>query len=168
MIELAVALGIAGTLLMLGLPAYRAWIADVEMRDCIQALVEHMSFARAEAIRRQTRVNLCPSADRVTCAPGGRWEGGWLIFADDNHDGDRDASEAIVRIETAARPGITIAANRPLADYVSYTSSGHTRMANGALQMGTFTVCRSGSNAVDVVLANGGRVRVNRTTSPCP
>jgi hypothetical protein len=74
-----------------------------------------MSFARAEAIRRQARVNLCPSADRVTCAPGGRWEGGWLIFADDNQDGDRDLSESIVRIETAARRGITIAANGPLS-----------------------------------------------------
>ena len=58
MIELAVALGIAGTLLFIGFPAYRAWIADMEMRDCIQALVEHMSFARAEAIRRQTRVTV--------------------------------------------------------------------------------------------------------------
>jgi len=34
--------------------------------------------------------------------------------------------------------------------------------------MGTFTVCRSGQKEVDVVLANGGRVRVDRTKVPCP
>jgi hypothetical protein len=41
-------------------------------------------------------------------------------------------------------------------------------MANGALQMGTFTVCRHGARAVDVVLANGGRVRVSRSGAACP
>ena len=46
---------------------------------------------------------------------------------------------------------------------MSYTSLGHARMLNGALQMGTFTVCRSGQRALHVVLANSGRVRTERT-----
>ena len=54
-----------------------------------------------------------------------------------------------------------------MSQYVSYTSYGHARMTNGALQMGTLTVCRPGSKAVDVVLANGGRVRVDRTKAKC-
>jgi uncharacterized protein YjhX (UPF0386 family) len=41
-------------------------------------------------------------------------------------------------------------------------------MLNGALQMGTFTVCRSGQRALHVVLANSGRVRTERTDIPCP
>ena len=40
-------------------------------------------------------------------------------------------------------------------------------MTNGALQMGTITVCRQGFNAVDIVLNNGGRVRVDRTKTKC-
>jgi hypothetical protein len=44
-------------------------------------------------------------------------------------------------------PGITITANGPLDDYVSYTSIGHARMLNGALQMGTFTICKRGQRA---------------------
>ena len=71
-------------------------------------------------------------------------------------------------IEGRAPPGITIEANRPLDDYVSYTSLGHARMLNGALQMGTFTVCRSGQRALHVVLANSGRVRIERTAVRCP
>jgi type IV fimbrial biogenesis protein FimT len=61
-----------------------------------------------------------------------------------------------------------VRANRPLAEYVSYTGIGHARMLNGALQMGTFTVCRSGHRALDVVLAGSGRVRVDKTGRRCP
>ena len=63
---------------------------------------------------------------------------------------------------------ITATGNRPLADYVSFTSAGHARMLSGALQMGTFTVCRTGEPAIAVVLANTGRVRVEETTARCP
>ena len=65
-----------------------------------------------------------------------------MMFVDVNHDGRIDAGEPVLGIEGRAPPGITITANRPLDDYVSYTSIGHARMLNGALQMGTFTVCQ--------------------------
>ena len=90
------------------------------------------------------------------------------MFADDNDNGDRDDDETIVRVEAKSYPGITVRGNKPVRNYVSYMSFGQTRMTTGALQMGTFTVCRQGQKQVDVVLANGGRVRVNRTNIACP
>lgn len=168
LLDLLVSLAIAALLLGLGVPGYRTWIAEMELRDRVEALVEAMSYARAEAIKRGRRVNLCPSHDGAHCAADGRWESGWLLFTDANHDGDRDDDEAVVRREGPAHAGITVRGNRPVSDYVSYTPFGQTRMVSGALQMGTFTVCRSGARAVDVVLANGGRVRVDRTRAPCP
>jgi len=167
LLELLIALAIGAVLLLIAVPGYRAWVADLEMRDRIEALVVTMSRARAEAIKRQTRVALCPSGDGVHCAPAGHWEDGWIVFADANDDGDRDADEDILAVEPPSRPGITIRGNRPVSQYVSYTSHGYTRMTNGALQMGTLTVCRAGADAVDVVLANGGRVRVDRTRTKC-
>ncbi len=85
-----------------------------------------------------------------------------------NRDGRIDAGEPLLGIEGPAPSGITIDANRPLDDYVSYTSLGHARMLNGALQMGTFTLCRSGQLALRVVLANSGRVRTEKTSARCP
>jgi len=167
LLELLTSLALGGILLMLGVPGYRAWVADLEMRDRIEALVVTMSRARSEALKRQARVALCPSSDGRHCATSGRWEDGWIVFADQNDDGERDDDETIIAVEPSSRPGITIRGNKPVSDYVSYTSYGHTRMANGALQMGTLTVCRPGSKAVDVVLANGGRVRVDRTRTKC-
>ncbi len=166
--DILLAIGIAAGLLLLAVHGYRAWIADLELRDRVEALVAATSLARAEAIKRNARVNICPSGDGAHCAPKGRWEAGWIIFADNNGDGDRDDDETIIRVQGPAHAGVVVSANRPVADYVSYTGFGHTRMVNGALQMGTFTVCRPGSSAVDVVLANGGRVRVNRSKIACP
>jgi type IV fimbrial biogenesis protein FimT len=60
-----------------------------------------------------------------------------------------------------------VRANRPLDGYVSYTSLGQARMLNGALQMGTFTVCRSGQQALHVVLAGSGRVRIEKPGERC-
>jgi hypothetical protein len=51
---------------------------------------------------------------------------------------------------------------------VSYTAFGYARLLSGALQMGTFGVCKSGQKAIHVVLANSGRVRIDRTGAPCP
>jgi type IV fimbrial biogenesis protein FimT len=58
--------------------------------------------------------------------------------------------------------------NHPVADYVSYTSLGHARMLSGALQMGTLVVCKPGQSALQVVLANSGRARVQPTSQRCP
>ncbi|MFO1324994.1 MAG: GspH/FimT family pseudopilin [Burkholderiales bacterium] len=166
--EILVALAIGAALLLLAVPLYRDWIADAELRDRVEALVGAMGLARAEALKRNARVNLCPTDDRRRCAPGGGWENGWLLYADADDDGQPDGAGPPIRVEGPSRPGITIRGNRPVADYVSYTGLGQTRMRNGALQMGTFTVCRAGRAAVLVILANGGRVRVERTRDACP
>src|SRR5215510_14511804 len=106
LLELLIGLAIGATLVLLAVPSYRAWVADLEMRDRIDALVVTMGRARAEAIKRDTRVALCPSSDGVHCAPDGRWESGWIVFADDDGDGERDVDETILAVEPPSWPGI--------------------------------------------------------------
>ena len=80
---------------------------------------------------------------------------------------DIDSDEQVLRREGAAPDGITVQANHPVADYVSYTSLGHARLLSGALQMGTFVVCKPGQDALKVVLANSGRARIDKTRDRC-
>ncbi len=167
LVELVVALAIAAALAMLAVPAFHDWLAAYQLANHAKHLAESMTRARTEAIRRGDRVNLCKSADRQHCADDGRWDAGFVVYVDVDHDGRVGADEPLLGIDGPAPRGITIEANRPLEDYVSYTSLGRARMLNGALQMGTFTVCRSGQRALLVVLANSGRVRVERTALPC-
>jgi type IV fimbrial biogenesis protein FimT len=166
-VEMAIAVVLTGLLLALGVPSYRAWIADYELRSAAETLVSAMAAARSEAVKRGDRVNLCKSPDRRQCAADGGWEGGWLLYVDANRDGRVDDDEPLLRVEGPAPPGIRIEANRPLDDYVSFTSLGHARLLSGALQMGSFRVCRGTAMAWKVVLANSGRARLERTAEPC-
>ena len=168
LVELVVALAIAALLAAVALPAFSDWLGAYQLANHAKHLAESMTRARTEAIRRGHRVNLCKSPDQHHCATQGSWDAGFVVFVDVNHDGRIDKDEPLLGIEGRAPNGITIEANRPLDDYVSYTSLGQARMLNGALQMGTFTFCLKGQRALRVVLANSGRVRTERTSSYCP
>lgn len=168
LIEVMIALAIFGLLLGLGLPSYRDWIASRQLANHAEYLAETLNQARSEAVKRSARVNLCKSSDGKQCTNAGTWSAGWIMFADDNLDGSIENAESVIRHDGPPGNGITVTANRPLDDYVSYTTFGHARLLNGALQMGTFVVCKPGQKAIDVVLANSGRVRISRTKQPCP
>ncbi len=162
LLELLVALAIAGILLSAGVPGWGAWIAEQQVGDRADALLHALDFARSEAIKRGSRVDVCPG---TAGCPGAAmpWEDGWTIVP---HGGAGPPAPPIAR-ERAAPPGVTIRGNRPVADYVSYTGLGYARRTDGALQMGSFTVCRPGHKARKVILANSGRARIERTTEAC-
>ena len=168
MVELLVTLAIASLLLALVAPSWRGRIAAAELRERAEALAAALAATRSEAIKRGTRVDLCASADRVRCTPTGEWEAGWLGFVNAAAGAAPATDAPVVADERPARSGITIRGNGPVAQYVSYISLGHARRHDGALQMGTFTVCRRGETALKVVLANSGRTRIDATTEVCP
>jgi type IV fimbrial biogenesis protein FimT len=168
LVELLIALAIASLVAALAVPPWRSQLAAAELRERAGALAEALARARSEAIKRGTRFDLCPSADRSTCAASGEWEAGWLAFANEAATEPQGPVSAVVTREPGARDGITIRGNTPVARYVSYTSLGHARRHDGALQMGSFTVCRRGAGALKVVLANSGRTRIDATNEVCP
>lgn len=168
LIELLIALAVLALLIGLGAPSYRDWIASRQLANHAEYLAETLNVTRTEAIKRGMRVNLCKSRDSKQCDDTAAWEAGWIMFADENRDGQVENAESVIRVEGPARDQITVTGNRPVADYVSYTSFGYARMLNGALQMGTFVVCKPGQKAINVVLANSGRARIDRTSQPCP
>ena len=167
LIEIMIALVIFGLLLSATLPAYRDWIAAQKLANHAHFIADTLDLARSEAIKHGYRVNLCKSRDRRQCTDDGGWEQGWLMFVDENRSGQVDDDEIVLHREGPAGDGITMHGNRPVEDYVSYTSLGHARLINGALQMGTFIICKSGQNALKVVLANGGRARIDKTKNRC-
>jgi type IV fimbrial biogenesis protein FimT len=168
LVELLVALALLASLSLLAGPMYSNVIAERQLLDRARLLADTLNAARSEAIKHGNRVNVCKSRDGRTCASSGSWDMGWITFTDDDRSADVGSDEVVLRADGPARDGVTISANRPVASYVSYTSLGYARTVNGALQMGTFTVCKSGQYALDVVLANGGRVRIDKSKVRCP
>ena len=167
LIELLVALAIGAVLLTVAVPGYAHWIAAYQLRNQAEQLASSLSLARSEAVKRGQRVNLCPAPAGARCVTGGNWCAGWVVHVDPDRDGAIGDAEPILRVERPGVAAVRITANRPLADYVSFTPLGHARLVNGALQMGTFTVCRAGLPATKVIVANSGRVRVERTAELC-
>jgi type IV fimbrial biogenesis protein FimT len=162
LLELMIALALAGIVGALAVPAFGTWLAAQQVQGRAEALLYALDLARSEAIRRGDRVDVCPG-DGACTAGALPWEGGWAVVA----DARRDTSSAIAR-ERTAPPGVTIRGNRPVADYVSYTGAGRARRFDGALQMGTFTVCRTGPRARQVLHANSGRARIELSSDACP
>ena len=169
LVEFLIAVAIFGLLVLAAGPSYRHWIASQQLANHAHFLAGTLNLARSEAIKTGYRVNLCKSPDRQQCADDGSgWEQGWILYVDENQDGEISAGETVIRIEGSPGNGITVRGNQPVSDYVSYTSLGHARMLSGALQMGTFVVCKPGQDALQVVLANSGRARVQPTAQRCP
>jgi len=160
LLELVVALAIAGALLFLGAPGLGGVLAERELEDRADALIHTLDRARSEAIKRGIRVHVCPVASGDCPGVAAPWERGWAIAT--------DGAPAAIAPERRAPEGVTIRGNRPVADYVSYTSTGLARRVDGALQMGTFTLCRRGQKARRIVLAQSGRARLERTAEACP
>lgn len=167
LVELLMSLAIAATLVFAGVPAYQHWLGQYQLNNQAQFMAGAFNEARSEAIRRNLRVTLCKTRDGSTCDEDARWEQGWIMFVDQNENGDLDDNEPVLRSEGPAQARVSVHGNQPVANYVSFTSLGHARMLSGALQMGTLQLCLSGYDAVKVVLANGGRARIERTQEPC-
>jgi type IV fimbrial biogenesis protein FimT len=167
LLELIGALAVLGALLVLAPGSYADWISRQELANHAHHFAETLELARSEAIKHGLRVNVCKSTDGRQCDSGSAWHAGWIMFGDDNRNGEIDEDEPVFQREGNAPRGVTITQNHPVDDYVSYTSLGHARLLSGALQMGTFVVCKSGQNALKVVLANGSRARIEKTHDRC-
>ena len=165
-----IALGLAVILAVMALPTWRGWIARQELALRAQVLASALGRARTEAIRRGFRFNVCKSADRghLREKAGRDWSRGWILHVDPESSGHPHPDEPPVAWDPPVAAPISIDGNGPVDDYVSFVPTGEARRLTGALQMGTFTLCRPGLPALQVVLAATGRVRVARTSATCP
>lgn len=58
LIELLIGIAIVGILLAVGLPSYKAWIQNSQIRNAAESVLNGMQLARAEAVRRNGNVQL--------------------------------------------------------------------------------------------------------------
>lgn len=58
LIELALGLGILATLMLIALPSYRPWIQAAQIRNAATSIQNGLQLAKAEAIRRNSKVQL--------------------------------------------------------------------------------------------------------------
>lgn len=168
LVELAAVVAIAAVLAAVGIPSWRAFSEKLQLTGVSDAFVASLHLARSEAIKRHDRVALCKSADGVSCASGGGWDQGWIIFHDRNNNGRREAPEQILRRQQALPGALRLTGNLSVAQYVSFVPTGATKLVGGGFQAGTLTVCwESGrtAQARQIILNAAGRPRLRTFTA---
>ena len=163
LIELLVALFVIAVLAAVAAPSFGRLVAEQRLATASNQLLTAIHLARSEAVRRGERVTLCASADGLTCAAAAGYHDGYIVFVgppDANLSPPGGASPLLV---ASASPQLVITANGSMRDYISFVSTGVTRQLNGALQIGTFSLC-DGQRARRIIVSRTGRPRVERST----
>jgi len=165
LIELLVAMTATLVLLLVAAPSMSAIINSVRLTSATNEFVAHVQMARTEAIKRNSRVVLCKSADGATCTASGGWEQGWIVFHDANNNGLADSGEPILARQSALSGRLRATGNQNVSKYVSFSSNGAAKLVDGAFQAGTLTLCRqsaASNEARQIILSSVGRPRVQK------
>ena len=164
LIELMVTIGILAILTMVAIPSFTSILINYRLTSISNTFLASAQLARSEAIKRNSRVTMCKSADGTTCVITGGWQQGWILFQDIDNNAVRDAAEVIVHTESAM-PGNFL--TTPGDNYISYTASGGTELTTGAPQATTVTLCSTSEPvgpARKIFINFVGRLRVEKAT----
>ena len=154
LIELMVTIAVAAIVLSLGVPSFERLIERNQLTANINELVASLNYARSEAVRRNQRVSICHSNDASSCS-GTKFEEGWIIFTDQDQDGDRDnPADTILRVHSALPQSISLGEN--LSGNLSFKPNGR------ADDNGRFVMCKNNdlTKARAIFITINGRVRL--------
>ena len=79
LIELMVTIAILAIVLGIAVPSFNDATLSSKLGSYANKLVASVNLARSEAIKRNTVMTLCVSADGQHCATTGGWEQGWIV-----------------------------------------------------------------------------------------
>ena len=169
LIELMIALAVAGVLLALAGPSFQQALGKNRLSSTASEFTGAVQLARAEAIRQNRRVTLCRSTDGSACDSTGSTWPGWIVFVDLDSDGVRDNNEPIVKAGTIAAPVLALSSASVTAagERITFRGDGTARGADGqSLLTGIVALCvpvaDPAENVRDVSLAFGSRTAVRR------
>ncbi len=161
LLELVVTLALVAVLLVLAIPLFINLRTEARLTTLTNELVGAYHFARNRAIHSGRRVTLCRSKNGETCYSGRGWADGWMVFEDRANYSVRDPDELILLVHEPLAAGLSISANAPVKDYISFTPAGYALYRNGGFVAGTITVA-AGASLRKIILGSGGRVRIQK------
>jgi type IV fimbrial biogenesis protein FimT len=162
LIELMVAITVAGILAAIAVPAFSSFIMNDRDANQINSLAASLNYARSEAVKLNTGggVEVCPSSDGLTCnAPAGGWAAGWVILNMSNPL----APLAIQAVPALAGPN-TVAAAGPGANLIVFRSNG-TVSSGGVASSAQIKICdpRGAAFARDIEVSPVGSITSSQT-----
>ncbi|MEJ2344398.1 MAG: GspH/FimT family pseudopilin [Gammaproteobacteria bacterium] len=161
LLEMLTATALLAIVAVGAVPAAHTFLVRNQVIAAAGEFVAALNLSRLHAITQGGNALMCPADHGSYCTPAAGWHRGWIVFADQNHNRQREPAEPLIRrhgpvagvriVSSAARRRIQF---RP--DGASYGSNA------------TFLFCPDTQQVegVAVVLSNPGRVRITRHPSP--
>lgn len=153
LIELLVTITVLAILLAIALPAFSSSRLNTVLRTSSNNLLASAHLARGEAIKRNSPVTLCVSADGLVCGTGD-WSQGWIVVS----------GADVIQREAAISNQFHITSAG--GDSYSFQPTGVDSTA------GSFTICRAtpvGTQERVLTIDAIGRAWVSRTSNAaCP
>ena len=159
MIELMVTLTVLAVLAVVAAPSFNEAILKSKLTGFANNFVASAQLARSEAIKRNSTVRVCRSADGLTCATSGTWQQGWIVFNDIDNDGVVDSNETVIQVQQA------LSADYHFTEASSIYSIAFQAIGAGA-SAATLTLCRAtpvGSQERIIKVSATGRTSVEVT-----
>ena len=163
LIEILVTVTVAGILLAIAVPSFQSFVQND--RDTAQAnsLVQSLSYARSEAIKRGYGITVCPSAGGVACdAASTAWVNGWIVVDTNNADCGGVACPVLQGVPALAGSNSLVPAGNA-ATAITFQASGLVT-PTGSPPL-TVTICdtRGPAFARNVEVNATGRVAASQT-----
>lgn len=170
LIELLIAITVASVLATTAIPSFVTVLKNNQRAASVNQLLADFSFARSEAIKRGNRVSICRTSQNASpvpvCAAGDGWEDGWIVFDDEDGNGNPDATVDVLKTHASLQGEVTARGSGSVADVVPYLASGRL----GTPAVGLIAWCDDrgeGAEAREIEIAPSGRVSAKKGSADC-
>ncbi|MCX7069312.1 MAG: GspH/FimT family pseudopilin [Methylococcales bacterium] len=185
LLELIVAISIAGILMAMAIPSFSDMMRNNRLTTYANELVTSLNLARSEAVKRGIPV----TTRKITCTTGTYWSScGWNVFVDDggcsnstnlavpppcvttnNGNGVLDANEQLLRTYDKLPDNFSLIGNSSFVNRVTYQADGTTNNTGGS-----FSLCDNSDGNINkklykstsrlIIISTIGRVRMGKDT----
>ncbi len=159
LIELIITIAVFGILVAVAAPSFTAFIDSSRRAGEVNVFSGALSYARSEAIKRNSTVSVCARTSGLeTCSGGNDWNNGWLVFDDADSDGVIDAGELLRVFNPIAAGSAVTEISGNATSVLTYRGSGFITVARAE-----FRYCgnRGAMDARAIILSKTGRARLS-------
>lgn len=166
LIEMLVAIVLIAIILKLAIPAFTSFIQNNYSVTVATNLVTSLKYARSEAIKRNTPITICATADTDFASCGSAWNLGWIIFSDLNGNGALDVgSDTVLRIERLTGSGANVTPSTGTTN-LTFNNIGFPNANASNVTFAISTTGCKGNYARNVKISLTGGVTTTSTTCP--
>ncbi|HHQ4798054.1 GspH/FimT family pseudopilin [Aeromonas veronii] len=162
LMELMIAIALGVILLGIGIPSLSNLLGSNNLATQEKSLLNHLNYARQQAISNQQTVTLCLTTTSGTaeeCVTGGATR--LLVFIDSNSDQKLNGSETTLTASPEFPAELAISAD---AQALRFTPDGTITSDSEVI----FSLCVSGEKGIEIAIMPAGRAHSQASGAVCP